>query len=119
MNDNDVVSLPDQIENGLGSALQSPRVRKVLEKAEEHGWAENPYVSVVVRLAKPGDPVAKPFFMKWTLKRNSKGNPSWLFDSARAANGQPLNYGDCLVYLSDPTVIYPTDPAEGENQDAH
>lgn len=115
MHDTDVVPLPDQIENGLGSVLQSPRVRKVLERAEEHGWAENPYVSVVVRLAKPGDPVAQPFFMKWILKRNAKGNPSWLFDSARAANGQPLNYRDCLVYLADPTVIYPEPPEEEES----
>jgi hypothetical protein len=102
------------VESDLDSVI-TPRVRKVLEAAEEHGWSENPYVSVVVRLAKPGDDLAKPFFMKWVLTRAPDGKRSWRFDSARANNGQPLNYRDCLVYLADPSVIYPEPPSGEEN----
>lgn len=108
LNDTDV-TFAEQVECDLESVL-SARVRKVLDTAEEHGWRENPTVSVVIRLAKPGDGLAKPFFMSWHLSRKEDGKRSWRFAGARASNGQPLNYGDCLVYLEDPSVIYPEEP---------
>lgn len=100
-----------------------PAVQKILDAAVEYGWSENPCVSLVVRLAKPGDKavkrgesLAKPFFMTWELAGQTEKTHkrSWRFTGARAANGQPLNADDCMIYLQDPTVIYPTDPSEGE-----
>lgn len=109
-NDNGA-TFPAEVEADLESVL-SARVRKVLETAEEHGWHENPTVSVVVRLAKPEDKLARPFFMSWHLSRTPEGKRSWRFAGARASNGQPLGYNDCLVYLQDPAVIYPVNPDE-------
>ena len=109
------VTFPLEVETDLQSVL-SANVRKVLDAAEEHGWSENPAVSVVIRLAKPEDKLARPFFMRWDLTRTPEGKRSWRFQGARANNGQPLNYRDCLVYLADPSVIYPEPPAETENE---
>ena len=98
-----------------------PAVQKILDAAVEHGWSENPCVSLVVRLAKLGDKavkrgesLAKPFFMTWELAGETEKTHkrSWRFTGARAANGQPLSSDDCLIYLQDPSVIYPTDPNE-------
>lgn len=103
-------------------ALESPvppNVQKILDAAEDNGWSQNPYISLVLRLAKPEDPMAKPFFMKWELAgRTPKGKLSWRFAGARASNGQPLTIEDALVYLEDPSVIYPDPPAETETPNA-
>lgn len=90
-------------------ASPPPRVLKVLDAAEENGWTENPYVSLVVRLTRED---AVPFFARWDLVTNGDKR-SWRFHGARAANGQALNYGDIFIYLDDPSVIYP-EPPEGE-----
>jgi len=100
------------------------RVAKVLNAAAEHGWAENPVVSLTIRLAKPDDipeprsgAVALPFFATWHLFTDPEsGKRSWRFASARAKNGQALNYSDIFIYLEDPDVIYP-EPPEGEDDD--
>lgn len=102
-----------------------PAVQKILDAAAEHGWSENPCVSLVVRLAKPedraikrkrGERLALPFYMTWELAGETPTTKqrSWNFTGARAANGQELTLKDCLVYLQDPAVIHP-DPPEGEN----
>lgn len=106
----------DEIEGDVDSALTT-RLVKVLELAERHGWQENPMTSVVIRLAKPGDDLARPFYMAWHLSKGEDGKRHWNFKGARAANGQPLNYRDCLIYLADPSVIYPSDPAETEEKE--
>lgn len=88
---------------------------KVLALAKENGWHENPFTSLVIRLDKEG---AEPFFCRWDLAVGTNGKPSWRFQGARASNGQPLNYNDVLVYLTDPSVIYPEAPGEeGEAAD--
>lgn len=80
---------------------------KLLAKAREEGWHENPFTSLVIRLGKDG---AVPFFIRWDLGVGTGGKPSWRFAGARAANGQQLNYNDALLYLEDQTVILPEDP---------
>jgi hypothetical protein len=93
------------------------RALKLLAKAKEEGWSDNPYSSLVIRLAKEG---AEPFFIRWDLAVGTNGKPSWRFHGARAFNGQPLNYNDALLYLEDPSVIYPEPPkgeGEGESDD--
>lgn len=90
-----------------------PAVQKVLDAADEHGWSLNPDITLVVRLTK-ADPLAIPFFMRWNLVgRTAKGKLSWRFHGARASNGQPLTLDDALLYMKDPSVIYP-EPPEGE-----
>lgn len=110
MNDNDV-SLADQAQEAADTI--PPAVRKLLEAAEENGWKWNgPGFTLVGRLHKPDDPLAKPFFMRWDLNRTDKGKWSYRFNGARASNGQPMNLGDVHVYLKDTSVIYPEPPTE-------
>jgi hypothetical protein len=95
-------------------ALSDPtaaKALKLLAKAKELGWAENPFTSLVIRLNKEG---AEPFFIRWDLGVGTNGKPSWRFAGARAHNNQALNYNDALIYLEDPSVIYPEPPSEGE-----
>jgi len=114
VNDTDVTQAVEALEGPVPGPVQ-----KILDAADEHGWSANPAITLVVRLAKPGDELAKPFFMRWDLVgRTSKGALSWRFQGARASNGQPLTLADCHLYLQDPSVIYPVDPAETENEDA-
>lgn len=104
--------------NDVTEALESPlpkNAQKILEAAEANEWVENPYVSLVLRLAKPKDALAKPFFMKWELAgRTPTGKLSWRFAGARASNGQPMTIEDALIYLEDTTVIYPEPPKEND-----
>lgn len=104
--------MPDLFDTFAKEVISQPtnaRGLKVLAKAKELGWHENPYVSMVIRLTKEG---AEPFFARWDLGVTGSGKPSWRFQGARAANGQPLNYNDISVYLEDPSVILPEDPEE-------
>jgi hypothetical protein len=101
----------DVAQADLVSAL-SPRILKVLAVAEENGWTENDAISLVIRLNKPDDSLARPFFMRWDLHRGEGGKRSWRFQGARASNGQALNLGDALVYLEDTSVIHPEPPDE-------
>lgn len=82
---------------------------KLLAKAKENGWHENPYTSLVIRLDKEG---AEPFYIRWDLSAGANGKPSWRFQGGRARNGQALNLSDALLYLEHPSVIYPEPPAE-------
>lgn len=95
----------------LGAVIDGPppaRVLKVLDAADENGWTENPYISLVVRLTRED---AIPFFARWDLV-GSEDKRSWRFQGARAANGQKLNYNDIFIYLEDPSVIYPEPPED-------
>lgn len=94
------------------SAPSAANAIKLLAKAKELGWHENPFTSLVVRLSKDD---AEPFFIRWDLAVGSSGKPSWRFAGARAANGQPLNYRDAVLYLEDPSIIYPEPPEEEVN----
>lgn len=95
-------------------AIVSPpprAVEKILDAAIQHGWTENPAITLVVRLSRPQDELALPFFMRWDLVgRTPTRKLSWRFQGARAANGQPLTVDDALLYMQDPSVIYPSDP---------
>lgn len=102
---------PDEFSEVLDEELPS-RIRKVLDKANDEGWWENPYVSLVLRLTK--EEPALPFFARWDLHSDPSGKRSWRFHGARASNGQALNYSDIFVYLEDPSVIYPEPPEGGE-----
>jgi hypothetical protein len=102
--------LPGELEGEPSAA----RALKVLAKAKEEGWTENPHCSLVLRLTR-GD--ALPFFARWDLSFDPEtGKKSWRFQGARAQNGQPLNYNDIAIYLEDPDVIYP-DPPTGPEDD--
>lgn len=94
----------------LGGALSAlpPRVRKVLDAAEENGWMENPFTSLVVRLTRED---GLPFYATWHWV-GVDGKRSWRFQGAYAKNGQALNYNDIFVYLEDPAVIYPEPPED-------
>ena len=89
-----------------------PRVLRLLEAAEAEGWQESKAgTTVVMRLCKPDDIAALPFYVSWLLDLKD-GKRAWRFQGARAANGQPLAWNDIKTYLNDPTVIYP-EPPEG------
>jgi hypothetical protein len=106
------MSYMDVVSEDLDSAL-SPQVRKILESAEANGWSENAATTLVIRLHKPDDSLAKPFFLRWDLVgRTAKGKPSWRFQGARAAIGQALNLADALLYLEDTAVIHPEPPED-------
>jgi hypothetical protein len=101
--------LPGELEGEPSAA----RALKILAKAEQEGWTENPVCSLVLRLTR-GD--ALPFFARWDLSFNPEsGKKSWRFQGARAMNGQPLAYNDIPVYLEDPSVIYPEPPTSPED----
>jgi hypothetical protein len=102
-------SLFDQTVKEVLNDPSAAKALKVLARAKELGWHENPYTSLVIRLGKEG---AEPFFARWDLGVTSSGKPSWRFQGARAANGQALNYNDVLIYLEDPDVIYPEPPED-------
>jgi hypothetical protein len=69
-----------------------------------------------MRLHNPDDKLALPFYVRWDLAISNEGKASWRFHSARAQNGQRLNWNDIKTYLHDPSVIYP-EPPEGEQDD--
>jgi hypothetical protein len=89
------------------------RALKILAKAKEEGWTENPHCSLVLRLTRED---AIPFYARWDLSFDPEtGKKSWRFQGARAMNGQALNYNDISVYLEDPSVIYPEPPSIPED----
>lgn len=97
----------------LSEALESPlppTVVRVLDKAEELGWFQNSHTSLVVRLSRDD---ALPFFARWDMVVSPEGKRSWRFVHAWAKNAQPLSYNDIMIYLDDPSVIYPEPPGEG------
>jgi hypothetical protein len=91
-----------------------PRVVKLLKSAVDNGWEANaPGITFRVRLTKPDDDLALPFFIGWDLYLNPEtAKWSWRFSGARAKNGQPMNFNDVFTYLEDPSVIYPEPPEE-------
>lgn len=98
--------LADEVEGEPSAA----RALKVLAKAQEEGWTQNPVCSLVLRLTRED---ALPFFARWDLTFNPEtGKKSWRFQGARAMNGQALNYNDIFIYLEDPDVIEPESPEE-------
>jgi hypothetical protein len=93
-----------------------PRVKAILDLAKTEGWELNsPGVTLVVRLTR-SDGI--PFYARWDVTQGPKG-PSYRFQGARAANGQPLAAGDIPVYLKDPSVILPKPPADEELAEEH
>jgi hypothetical protein len=111
-----MTDLLDAVKDELGGEPSAARAMKILDQARELGWTENPYCSLVIRLARPGDELALPFFARWDLSVHPEtGKKSWRFAGARAANGQPLAYNDIKTYLEDPSVIYPEPPSDPED----
>lgn len=121
MSDMEQPELPASYLDGFRAALEGPlpaNVAKVLDAAAEHGWQENPVVSLTIRLAKPDDKpeprsgaVAQPFFATWTMHVNPEtGKRGWRFHSARCKNGQPLSFGDVFAVLEHPEFAYPDPP---------
>jgi hypothetical protein len=101
--------LPGELEGEPSAA----RALKVLAKAKELGWTENPACSLVLRLTRED---ALPFYARWDLAFDPEsGKKSWRFQGARAVNGQPLNYNDISTYLENPDVIYPEPPSIPED----
>jgi hypothetical protein len=91
----------------------TPRMLKVLVEAEEKGWTKG-RVTVCIRLDKPEDDNACPFYATWEMAGwTPKGRPSWRFVSAASANLQPLSEADILTYLNDPAVIWPEGDPDG------
>jgi hypothetical protein len=94
-----------------------PRVIRVLDHAAEKGWrVRGPGVTLVARLTKDDDPLALPFYVRWTMVETQDGKKSWRFTSAYAKNGQPMNYGDIFTYLDDPAVIHPEPPRPEDDE---
>jgi hypothetical protein len=91
-----------------------PRLACLLGKAEDQGWKLGATgTTIVMRLSRPGDQLALPFYIRWDLTPGKDNRKSWRFHGALAANGQRLGWHDIKVYLEDPSVIYP-EPPEGE-----
>lgn len=88
------------------------RAFAILDMAREHGWTDNPFTSLVIRLTHPE---GRPFFARWDLTVSDEGKRSWRFQGARANNGQPLNFNDVKLYLQDPTVVEPEPPTSPED----
>lgn len=92
------------------------RLRKALEAAQENGWELGPTgCTAVMRLYKPGDTIALPFFVRWDLVKTKGDKWSWRFHGSMAQNGQRMNYNDIFSYIEDPQVIYPEPPSEDGN----
>jgi hypothetical protein len=102
----------DHLKDELDGEPTAARAMKMLDQAEELGWTESPFVSLVIRLTRED---AIPFFARWDLAVSKEGKRSWRFQGARAANGQPLNFNDIKVYLNDPDVIHPEMPSIPED----
>jgi len=100
----------------IGDSLETvpARLRKVLEAAEDNGWAlSKTGCTAVLRLHRPGDEVALPFYVRWDLLRTGKdAKLSWRYHGAMAENGQRLNYNDVFDYIEHPEFIYPEPPEE-------
>lgn len=91
------------------------RLYKLLGDAEKIGWHLGATgTTIVMRLHKPGDERALPFYVCWQLVPGKEAKMSWRFSGARAANGQPLSWADIRIYLADPEVIYPEPDDEKE-----
>jgi hypothetical protein len=103
-------ALFDMTAEEVASDPTNANAMKLMDKARLQGWADNPFTSLVIRLTRED---AEPFFISWNLGVTAKGKPSWRFAGARVRSGQPLTFNDALLYLEDPSVIYPEDP-EGE-----
>ena len=102
----------------LGEALDlvPSRLLGLLRDAQDKGWQLGKTgCTTVMRVWNPIYE-ALPFYVRWDLTIAKDGKASWRFHSARAQNGQRLNWNDIKTYLSDPSVIYP-EPPEGEQDD--
>jgi hypothetical protein len=102
----------DHLKDELDGEPTAARAMKMLDQAEELGWTESPFVSLVIRLTRED---AIPFYATWHLSVSDTGKRSWRFAGARAQNGQPLNFNDIKVYLNDPDVIHPEMPSIPED----
>lgn len=108
-----MADLIEALKDELDGEPSASRALKILDTAEELGWAQNPACSFVIRLTRDD---ALPFFARWDLSVNTDtGKKSWRFQGARAQNGQALNYNDVLTYLNDPDVIHPEPPTSPED----
>ena len=103
----------------IGDSLETvpARLRKVLEAAEDNGWEMSKTgCTAVLRLHRPADEVALPFYVRWDLlrigKEGKEGKLSWRYHSAMAQNGQKLNYNDVFDYIEHPEYIHPEPPEE-------
>lgn len=96
-------------------ALDAPvqRALNIIDQAEELGWTVGK-VSLCVRLSKPEDGLALPFYATFVVNgRTPKtGKVSWSFFGAMAKNNQPLSEDDIAIYLANPEVIWPEPPEE-------
>lgn len=85
-------------------------VTKVIQTAISNDWQLNGKgFTVALRLDKPTDPLAQPFYIMWDVGSTAKGAISFRFGNAATVGLQPLSAADVLTYLKDPTVIYPED----------
>lgn len=103
--------MAEAVSLALDEDKMPPNARKLLRIAEEEGWQLGP-ITLVARLNREG---AQPFYARWDLK-----DQRWSFAQCRALSpvGQglvKLTIRDAFVYLTDPSVIYPEDPQE-ENE---
>lgn len=91
--------------------LESPLPRgpkSLLTKALDSSWRVG-VVSLAIRFnhAEVDGMKIPPFYAVWHYDTEGK---KWFFDSARAANGQPLNARDCTAVLQEPLFLLPSDP---------
>lgn len=96
----------DELSAALDETKLPPTARKILDMAAREGWIQGP-ITLVIRLNRPNE---QPLFARWDL-RESK----WRFSECRVLaprrNGLvKLSAHDALIYLQDPTVIYPEEP---------
>lgn len=93
------------------------RALKIIELAEELGWTTGK-ISLCVRLSRPGDPLALPFYATFVCNgRTAKTHkPSWSFFNAAAKNLQQLSEDDIPIYLANPEAIWPQPPEETEEE---
>ena len=105
-------SLADLAQEELEAELPKT-VERVLKTAQENGWVLNGKgMTMVIRLDKPDDPDAVPFYCSWQLVIAKDGQRRWQFTGAAAANWQPLTFHDVFTYLKDPSVIWPEEITE-------
>ena len=99
---------------GMSEAELPATARRVLKAAQENGWVLNGRgLTMVMRLDKPDDEQAVPFYATWQYTFDAAGKGSWRFVNANAANWQPLTFHDVFTVLKDPGRIWPEDNQEG------
>lgn len=102
-------SLADIAQEELEAELPKT-VERVLREAEKNGWVlSKTGMTMVIRLDKPGDEVAVPFYCSWTRVTAKDGSSRWQFTGAAAANWQPMTFHDIFTVLKDPSRIWPED----------